>query len=172
MLSDEMVIINSMSEGLLASFQPFWGIAGLVSTPTNIQFVPVNELLSKSEQLCVSVPPGSLRSSRQLLKGSFWCIYYTSFLPQNHINPYFPLKWCYLNVISVTQILTNFRLLIKRRMSQPVSFDAESSIRCSVVIKCGFDLKWDNNEAPSEEDWHALACSCSWVFGLWLAGCC
>lgn len=54
---------------------------------------------------------------------------------------YFSLKGYYLNVIFVKQIMTNFRLLIKYRMSQPINLDVESNIRSSVMIKCGFDLK-------------------------------
>lgn len=40
------------------------------------------------------------------------------------------------------------------------------------MIKCAFDLKGDNNEVHSEEDTHALARGCCWMYGLWLAGCC
>ncbi len=60
--------------------------------------------------------------------------------------------------------MTNFRLFfIKYRMSQPINLDVESNIRSSIMIKCGFDLKWDNNEAPSEEDSLAWARGCCWM---------
>lgn len=45
-------------------------------------------------------------------------------------STYLSLKGYYLNVIFVKWIMTNFRLVIKHHMSQPINFDAESSIRC------------------------------------------
>lgn len=117
-----------------------------------------------------------LWETHQLLKGTFCSSYCSSrgitLFIELYEFTYFSLKGYYLNVIFVKQIMTNFRLLIKYRMSQPINLDVESNIRSSVMIKCGFDLKWDNNEAPSEEDSHALAGGCCWMYGLWLAGCC
>lgn len=166
--------------GLRTPFQLFGMIFGLGFTPTGVQR-PVRlvyELLSKSEWLHDTIPPVCLVRHNSSLKKNilihllhFKGITSSFFCTKLEESTDFYLKGYHLNVIFVKQIMTNFRLLIKHHMSQPITFDAESSIRCSVMIKWGFDLKWNNNETLSEEDWCALACGCSWMLALWLPGC-